>query len=52
MARRMRGCQDTQAQQIFRDVIDMPADIAITATEITVRFYRRAPHCSFIRSLR
>jgi hypothetical protein len=42
MARRMRGCQDTQAPQLLRGVIDMPADIAITATEITVRFHRRA----------
>jgi hypothetical protein len=42
MARRMRGYQDAQARQIFRDLIDMPADIAITESEITVRFHRRA----------
>jgi hypothetical protein len=42
MARRMRGYQDAQARQIFRDLIDMPADIAITEKEITVRFHRRA----------
>jgi hypothetical protein len=42
MARRMRGYDDAQARQIFRDLIDMPADIAITKTEITVRFHRRA----------
>jgi transposase len=42
MARRMRGYDDAQARQIFRDLIDMPADIAITETEITVRFHRRA----------
>jgi hypothetical protein len=42
MARRMRGYHDAQARQIFRDLIDMPADIAITASEITVRFHRRA----------
>jgi Transposase DDE domain len=42
MARRMRGYHDAQARQIFRDLIDMPADVAITETEITVRFHRRA----------
>jgi hypothetical protein len=42
MANRMRGYQDSQARQIFRDLVDMPADIAITETEITVRFHRRA----------
>ncbi len=42
MARRMRGYDDAQARQIFRDLIDMPADIAITDNEITVRFHRRA----------
>jgi len=26
MARRMRGYDDAQARQIFRDLIDMPAD--------------------------
>jgi hypothetical protein len=42
MARRMRGYEDAQARQIFRDLIDMPADVKITKTEITVRFHRRA----------
>jgi len=42
MARRMRGYDDAQARQIFRDLIDMPADIKITDQEITVRFHRRA----------
>lgn len=42
MARRMRGYDDAQARQIFRDLIDMPADIAIAENEITVRFHRRA----------
>jgi transposase len=42
MARRMRGYDDAQARQIFRDLIDMPADVAITENEITVRFHRRA----------
>src|SRR5882672_2610070 len=42
MARRMRGYDDAQARQIFRDLIDMPADVAITDNEITVQFHRRA----------
>jgi Transposase DDE domain len=42
MARRMRGYGDAQARQIFRDLIDMPADVAITDHEVTVRFHRRA----------
>jgi len=42
MANRMRGYGDAQARQIFRDLIDMPADIAITNHEVRVRFHRRA----------
>jgi hypothetical protein len=42
MARRMRGYNDARARQIFRDLIDMPADVAITDDEITLRFHRRA----------
>jgi transposase len=42
MARRMRGYDDAHARQIFRDLIDMPADVAITESEIRVRFHRRA----------
>jgi transposase len=42
MAGRMRGYGDAQARQIFRDLIDMPADVAITDHEVTVRFHRRA----------
>jgi len=42
MARRMRGYNDAQARQIFRDLIDMPADIAVTDHEVRVRFHRRA----------
>ncbi|HET7851129.1 MAG TPA: hypothetical protein VFK91_00105 [Methyloceanibacter sp.] len=42
MARRMRGYNDAQARQIFRDLIDMPADVAITDSEIRIRFHRRA----------
>ena len=42
LARRMRGYDDAQARQIFRDLIDMPADVAITDHEIRLRFHRRA----------
>jgi len=42
MARRMRGYDDAQARRIFRDLIDMPADVAITEHEVVVRFHRRA----------
>jgi transposase len=42
MARRMRGYNDAQARQIFRDLIDMPADVTITENEVRVRFHRRA----------
>jgi hypothetical protein len=42
-ASRMRGYDDAQARLIFRDLIGMPADVAITDDEIIVRFHRRAP---------
>ena len=31
----------TKARQIFRDLIDMPAEVTITEREIEVRFHRR-----------
>jgi transposase len=42
LARRMRGYQDAQARHIFRDLVDMPATVTITAREVTVSFHRRA----------
>jgi transposase len=42
LAQKMRGYADAQARQIFRDLIDMPADIRITNTEVEVSFHRRA----------
>jgi hypothetical protein len=42
LARRMRGYGDAQARQIFRDLIDMPADVTITKREVHVSFHRRA----------
>ena len=42
LARRMRGYRDAQARHIFRDLVDLPATVTITAKEITVSFHRRA----------
>jgi hypothetical protein len=42
MAHRMRGYDDAQARQIFRDLVDMPADVIVTDTEVRLRFHRRA----------
>ena len=42
VARSMRGYADAQARQIFRDLIDMPATVAVTETEVVVQFHRRA----------
>jgi transposase len=42
LARRMRGYSDAQARQIFRDLVDMPAQVTITDKEIEVSFLRRA----------
>jgi hypothetical protein len=42
LARRMRGYADAQARQIFRDLIDLPATVQVTPTEVRVQFHRRA----------
>ena len=42
MARRMRGYDDAQARHIFRDLIDTPADVTVTDSEVLVHFHRRA----------
>ena len=42
LAKRMRGYADAQARHIFRDLIDMPADVHISAQEVHVHFHRRA----------
>jgi len=42
LARRMRGYGDAQARHIFRDLVDTPATVEITAREVTVSFHRRA----------
>jgi hypothetical protein len=38
LARRMRGYGDAQARQIFRDLIDMPAQVTVAEDEVRVRF--------------
>ena len=42
VARRMRGYADAQARQIFRDLLDLPAQIEITEKEVKVEFHRRS----------
>jgi len=42
LARRMRGYADAQARQIFRDLLDMPAQVEIGPQEVRVEFHRRA----------
>jgi transposase len=42
LAERMRGYEDAQARQIFRDLVAMPATITVTEKEVEVSFHRRA----------
>ena len=42
LAQRMRGYTDSQARQIFRDLIDLPATVIITESEVEVQLHRRA----------
>jgi hypothetical protein len=42
LARRMRGYSDAQARQIFRDLVDMPADVTISDRQVEVSFHRRS----------
>ena len=42
LARRMRGYADAQARQIFRDLINLPATITVSQTEVEVSFHRRS----------
>jgi transposase len=42
LARRMRGYSDAQARQIFRDLIDIPADVTVTPKDVVVKFHRRS----------
>jgi hypothetical protein len=42
LGRQMRGYSDAQARHIFRDIVNIPADVEIAAKEVVVRFHRRA----------
>jgi hypothetical protein len=42
LARHMRGYSDAQARHIFRDLIDMSADVNITDRHVEVSFHRRS----------
>ena len=42
LAKRMRGYGDAQARLIFRDLIQMPADIRVSNSGVHVQFHRRA----------
>jgi hypothetical protein len=42
LAQRMRGYGDAQARQIFRDLIDMSAEVEVSDKEVSVSFHRRA----------
>ncbi|MGB8951099.1 MAG: hypothetical protein WCC06_00325 [Candidatus Aminicenantales bacterium] len=42
LARRMRGYSDAQARHLFRDIIDIPADVRIEGREVEVKFHRRS----------
>ncbi len=42
LGRRLRGYSDAHARRMFRDLIDMPADVSVTPTEVVVRFHRRS----------
>ena len=42
LAKTMRGYSDAQARQIFRDLVDIPADVTITEREVQVSFHRRS----------
>jgi transposase len=42
LADRMRGYSDAQARHIFRDLIDIPADVTLTESEVQVSFHRRS----------
>jgi len=42
LAERMRGYSEAQARHIFRDIVDMPADVHVSNREIAVSFHRRS----------
>jgi transposase len=42
MAGRMRGYEDSQARQIFRDLVDTPATVTVSEKDVEVNFHRRS----------
>jgi len=42
LAKRMRGYGDAQARLIFRDLIQMPANVRVSDSGVAVHFHRRA----------
>jgi hypothetical protein len=42
LARDMRGYDQAQAREIFRDLVDMPADLVVQDRTVTVEFHRRS----------
>ena len=42
LGRRMRGYSDAQARHIFRDLINIPADVTVGEKEVVVSLHRRA----------
>jgi len=38
----MRGYAEAQARQMFRGLVDMPAEVAVTPGEVRVHLHRRA----------
>ena len=49
VARTMRGYEQAQAREIFRDLIDMRANIVVKGNNVTVEFHRR-PHLPILLS--
>jgi len=42
LAQRMRGYSEAQARHLFRDIIDIPADISIENGQVRVQLHRRS----------
>lgn len=40
LGRKLRGYSDAHARRMFRDLIDTPADVSVTPSEVVVQFHR------------
>jgi hypothetical protein len=49
LAQKMRGYAEAQARQLFRDIIDMPADVTISDSKVHVHLHKPA-HLPIIRA--